>query len=154
MTDLVMARNDEFQRLASEELARRGLGPFAGEPGGPEEALARLAEARQEEATARRPPRFPALGRRWRSLSTPTRWALFLTAAWLFTSLGAHWETAGQQMGIAARLALHAWIFACLAAAIAAHRWLQARLPGETLSWMLGFALLWALGLLGDALGG
>jgi alkane 1-monooxygenase len=153
MTDLVMARNDEFQRLASEELARRGLGPFAGEPGGPEAARARLAEARQEEATAGRPPRLPALRQRWRSLSTPTRWAFFLTGAWLLTSLGAHWETSGREMGIAARLALHAWIFACLGAAIVAHRWLQARLPGEALAWMLGFALLWALGVLGDALG-
>ena len=81
--DLLMGRNAEYQQLAAEELAGRGLGPFAdGAPEDGRDAAGRLRAAQAEEAgTGRapgphRPPLEAALGpgaRRPRDRRPPPR---------------------------------------------------------------------------------
>ncbi len=152
--DMVMAKNKDFQHAATLELARCGLGPFPEAEPDAERALARLEVAHREEA-ALRPPRTglrAAIGEAWGTLPVFARRALLLGVALVVTTAGVQWETAGQEMGGAARLALHAWIFASFGAAIPLRRWLAEGVGGESLSWAVGFALIVGLGLLSDTL--
>ncbi len=148
MVDLVMANNDEFQQLATDELASRGLGPFA--EGGFEATNARSAlEQAQREAA---PPREPgAMARTWRSIPVALRRGLLLVGLLLAVTAGVQWETAGAVMGSFARFALNAWIVAAVALAIFVMRRFDARFQHETFAFGIGFTVLIAAGLLGDA---
>jgi alkane 1-monooxygenase len=147
--DQVMGQNAEFQRLASEELARRGLGPFSEDgPVGEEQAHARLARAQ----AAERPARRSRLGRRWLALPIAARIVSVLAGVVLATAAGVQWETGGLAMGFGARVLLHAWIFGAIVAAIIVRRRIDPEMPGRPLSWFAAFAVLALLGVLGDAL--
>jgi alkane 1-monooxygenase len=153
MVDLVIGKNDEFQRLATQELGRARLGPFApGEdavgapdPLDPEASLQHL-----EEVHAQTAPRSAKKGP-WQRLPVWLRRSLVLGGVILVATLGVQWETGAQQMGFAARLLLHAWVLAAFAGVI----WLRARIEAasgqEALSWAVAFGLLLVLGRLSDA---
>jgi alkane 1-monooxygenase len=151
LVDQVMVQNQEFQEIATDELARRRLGPFTPEPGDPEENAApvepeqardRLREAQQ----ALDPPRP-----RRRLFGRATPWVV-MGGIVLLTSLGVQWESgaAGDALGLPARLALHAWILAVVLGAGAAARRLRERTDNESLSFGVAFAGMIALGLLTD----
>ena len=148
MVDLVMANNDEFQQLATDELASRGLGPFA--EGGFEATNARSAlEQAQREAA---PPREPgAVARTWRGIPVALRRGLLLVGLLLAVTTGVQWETAGTVMGFFSRFALNVWIVAAVALAIFVMRRFDARFQHETFAFGIGFTVLIAAGLLGDA---
>ncbi len=144
--DLLMIDNREYQRRMAIELGERGLGPFPTPVGGTE-ALEALARA---QAGERRP--LSGLARRWRGLPVWLRRVLFLGGVVGISAAGAHWEAAGGEMGLVARLALHAWILGVFAFVIPFRRRLQERLgkEREVLAWAVALGLLFALGLLTD----
>jgi hypothetical protein len=157
--DQVMAQNDEFMHAATVELGRRRLGPFApaegetAEPLDEGRALEALAAARRAEEPEAGGPVGPLafLGAQLGKLSTRLRVALALAAVVVATTAAVQWET-GAAMGHAARLGLHAWIFASLAVMIFVGRALQQRTDNESLSWSVAFALLAVLGTISDRL--
>ncbi|MGH0032345.1 MAG: alkane 1-monooxygenase [Myxococcota bacterium] len=142
LVDQVMAQNQEFMHTATDELARRRLGPFTPEEGEPttplarDEARAKLAEAQRAEASKK-----PARKSRLRL------WHVLLGIV-LFTALGAHLESGG--MPLLARVALHGWILAVVALVIWMQRRIREHLDYETLAFGVGFAVMIALGLLTD----
>jgi alkane 1-monooxygenase len=154
MTDLVIAQNGEFQRLAAEELGRRRLGAFAPiEAPGPGDSLApvssvdaqaRLAAAQAAERSAR-PPR--AAARAWRRLPRALRVLGTAGALVALTALGVQWETPGE-LGLPARLLLHAWILAAVVLAFAGARRLRERYDHESFALGAAFAALLVLGAL------
>lgn len=159
MVDFVIERNDEFQELASQELARRRLGPFAlkesADPAVPAvptapidaaEARARLAEARAE---TDRPKSHGLLRRSLGALPPVARRMLLAAGLLLAVTLGVQWET-GSEMPFAARLLLNAWIAAVFALSIATLSRVQEHLGNESVAWALGLSLLLALGTLTD----
>ena len=153
--DLVMARNDEFRRAATEELERRRLGPFA--PDAPPEEAAQaqaLAAAERAPAAEAPAPARGALGRRWAALPAPARVALFLLGFAAAVSLGAWIEAGGAGPGLGARFALSLWILAVFAVVIRVRRLVEDR--GQFgLSWVAAFGLLVVLGILTErVLGG
>jgi len=154
--DLVMGKNEEFQRAAAVELGRRRLGPFRPPEGeeagaGPvpaDEALARLDE---EHARQRRPGRAGGLRRALGALPGPARVALALGLVAAATAAGVAWE-AGEPASWGPRALLHVWILGVFALSIRFRSWLGERMPAEVASWALGFALLVGLGLVTEAL--
>jgi alkane 1-monooxygenase len=159
MTDLVTARNRDFQLLAAEELGRRRLGPFtpgeadlaaaggAPQPVPSDAALARLAEAQAAERGGRP---AGALVRGWLRLPLALRAALAVAALVALTGLGVHWETGGAEMSLPARLALHAWVAVLLVGVFAGARRLRERTDHESLAFGCAFAALLVLGALTD----
>jgi hypothetical protein len=151
MVDLVIGKNDEFQRLAAQELGRARLGPFepgeelegAPDPLEPEASLRHLEEVHAQAGSR------PRHGPRQR-LPAWMRRSLVLAGVVLVTTLGVQWETGGLQLGFAPRLLLHAWVLAAFAGVL----WLRARIETasgqETLSWALALGLLLLLGRLTD----
>ena len=140
--DLVMANNQEFQEYAAAELARRRLGPFAPPPDerAPEPLSAEAARARLEDVQ-------PPARRGWLP-PLVARVAIPLVLV-LATALGAWYETGGEP-GLAARIALHTWILGSLVAFIVLARRIREKIDHESLAFAAGFALLIALGALGD----
>lgn len=152
LVDQVMVRNQDFQEVATDELARRGLGPFgptaAGEgagaaPAGGLDPRERLLEAQR----ALQPPR-PA--RRAGRLFPWLAMALVVLA----TALGVHWEggAGADPMALPLRIALHAWILAVVVATLFAARRLRERTGHESLAFAVAFGGMVALGLLTDGL--
>ena len=158
MVDMVMEKNAEFQERASQELARRQLGPFAPEPA-PEEAEAPLppaieaqqARARLEQAQAEYDgERSPGPIRRSLGKLPPLPRQLLLASALLIAvTLGIQWELAGE-MSFPARLLLNTWIAAVFTASIATLRRMQVHLGNGALSWGLALGLLLVIGALTD----
>jgi hypothetical protein len=150
LVDQVLTRDQEFQETATDELARRRLGPFSvaeGEDPSPLDsqlARERLREAR--EALDSRPARSPGLGRR----------LLVMASIVLVTALGVHWETGGLDLGV--RFALHAWILAVVVGVVWTARRIRERIDHETFAFAAAFMGMVVLGLLTDgvlrALGG
>jgi hypothetical protein len=158
MVDMVMEKNAEFQERASQELARRRLGPFAPEPA-PEEAEAprppaieaQQARARLEQAQAEYDgERSPGPIRRSLGKLPPLPRQLLLASALLIAvTLGIQWELAGE-MSFPARLLLNTWIAAVFTASIATLRRMQVHLGNGALSWGLALGLLLVIGALTD----
>jgi len=140
MVDLVLERNDEFQRLATLELARRRLGPFVESELSADDESAALAKLAAARAGPTAPPRLPALA----------RGGLAAAGVVLVATLGAQWETGGLEMAGLARALLCGWILAAFVLAIRLRLWLSARGVAEVLSWTLALAGLVALGRLTD----
>jgi hypothetical protein len=157
MTDLVMGQNRDFQRLAAEELGRRRLGPFAPAettPVGPalppvsvEDARARLVEAQAAERSRRR---SSSMVRAWLGLPLALRLVAAASAVVALTALGVHWETAGSQMGLPARLLLHTWLLGTIVLVFAGARRLRERWDHESFALGCAFAALAAVGVLTD----
>ena len=140
-----MARNQEFQEIATDELARRRLGPFAVQEGeepsplDPQVARERLREAQEALRPSARQRRPGGLAR---SL-------LILAGLALVTALGAHWEGGG--LGLGARLVLHVWILAVVAGTLITVRQIRERIDHESFAFGVAFAGMVALGLLTDS---
>jgi len=155
--DQVMAQNDEFMRTAAIELGRRRLGPFApaeGESALPLDearALEALAAARSAEESAEAGPVGPItfLRAQLAKLATRTRGGLAVAATIVVTTAAVQWETGGA-MSHAARLGLHAWIFASVAALVFVGVKLRQRTDNESLSWTAAMALLALLGMISE----
>jgi alkane 1-monooxygenase len=158
MVDLVMGRNEDFQRLATQELGRRRLGPFVSEseqaetglglPMGDESALQKLEQVHAQQADPTAPREPSALGRGWRSLPLGLRRALAFGGVVGVTALGAHWEAGTAGPGLPAMLGLHSWILGVLTLVIVGRRWIEERGIGVNLSWALAFAAIFLLGAL------
>jgi len=153
MVDQVMGRNEEFQAMATQELARRRLGPFV--PDGEAESAppvdAAAAEARLREAHARESDAEPApVARAWRALPLWLRRTLFFGGVVVGTALGARWEAGGAGMGLGARVLLHGWILAVFVAVIGGRRAAVERGLDPNLSWVATFAAILLLGGLTD----
>ena len=134
--DLVMAQNQEFQELATQELAKHRLAPFAsGESDSAEAARTRLSEAQ------------PARRRPW----LPPRVAMIVIPALLLlvTAAGVEYETGGS-LGLATRLVLHGWVLLALAGFLLVARRLRDKTGHESLAFGVGFAVLIGLGALGE----
>jgi len=154
MVDFVMADNPAYQRLATEELGRRRLGPFAadgsapasaGEPVAHDEALARLAEVHAAERRARAPG---ALARGWQALPAALRGLALAGALVTASALGVQWETGASELGLAARLALHAWILGAIVLAFVGARRIREAHDNESLAFGAALAVLLAIGAL------
>ena len=156
MIDTVMGKNDEFQILAAEELARRRLGPFEPEDG--EEARAPLdaerareclerAHAERAENSVDRPT---ALGRFWRRLPLPSRRIFVFGGIILAATAGVYWETGAAEVGFLARLLLHTWIVAALFLVLALGKLTTERLGRESLGWTVALSTLLLVGMLTD----
>lgn len=155
--DLVMANNDEFMRVATEELGRRRLGPFVPAEGEApsameaDEALGQLADATRAEDTragADRPPAGPIAWLRALAafLSTPARRVGAVLAVAIVSAGLVHWETGAADMAYGARVLLHLWIFASLAGMVFVAHQLKARTDHESFAWSVGMAVLAVLG--------
>jgi alkane 1-monooxygenase len=149
LVDLVMGRNQEFQQLATDALARRRLGPFAPEvapePVDPETARRRLAEAQAAER-----PRRGTVGAAWRRLPLRLRGLLLLAMLLGVASLGVQWEGGASTLGFAARYALHAWVLAVVVAAVLMARAIRQRWDHESFAFGLAFSAMAVLGWLTD----
>jgi alkane 1-monooxygenase len=148
MVDQVLMDDAAFQTAATLELAQRRLGPFAPEgpasdATSPEAALERLEAARAEK---RKPRQLSRLAGAVRALPVPARRALVLGTLLLVVSAAVQWETAGAQMGLAARAGFCAWVLAVFAFVIAIRERLETRTRHETFAWSVALALLVALG--------
>jgi alkane 1-monooxygenase len=143
MVDLVLERNDEFQRLATLELARRRLGPFVeAEESAPIDAASALSRLASEQPAPAAAPWLP----------TPVRVALGLALVVLVATLGVQWETGGLAMGPFARTLLCGWILAVFVLVIRLRLWLKARGNLEIVSWAVALTGLLVLGRLTEAL--
>jgi alkane 1-monooxygenase len=157
--DQVMASNDEFMRTATIELGCRRLGPFTPEPGGDAtpldeaQALEALAAARTTEEPAERGAVGPVtwLGTQLARLAGRAGKAATVAVLLVASTAAVQWET-GTVMGHAARLALHAWIFASVAAMIFVGRTVNDRTANESLAWTVAMALVVVLGMVSDRL--
>jgi hypothetical protein len=88
----------------------------------------------------------------WESASGPVRRVLLLLAVVVFTALGAHWEASGAGPGLAARMALHAWIWVVVVAVVVVGHRLKERWQNESLAWSVAMALLVVVGAVSDTL--
>jgi alkane 1-monooxygenase len=141
--DMVIERNDEFRRLATEELRQRELGPFAEGATAPDEL----------EEQAEPPERAGALRRRWNALPYSVRAVGVLLSLVGLMSLGG-WIEAGRGPGLIALFGLNLWILAVFAIALRVRRSGEEWMGSFALSWVLGFGLLFSLGRLTQALSG
>jgi alkane 1-monooxygenase len=147
--DLVLVNNAEFQERAAEELARRGLGPFAEGAVGREQAIAVLRAAQDREAGLH--PKG-GLGRAWLALPQGLRAGLAVALVLLGVTAGVQWEAHSVAMGFGARLLLNAWILGSVVLAIFGLRRIDERISNESFAFGAGFAILIAAGLLSEAI--
>ena len=161
--DHVLADNDEFMRIATEELGRRRLGPFTPEgdaaeaPSLPvEQVHAALAEARAVEDSQRDLGLDPFgwLRRLAQALSSHAARALVVAVGLLATTAAVQWETGGVQMAFGARLLLHTWVAVALAATVFVGVQLHQRTAHESFAWTVAMALLVLLGWASTAVAG
>ena len=149
--EMVIERNDEFRRLATEELRRRGLGPFAA-PSTSHAAGPRDNESPRPAPTDGTREKEPGpLRGRWIALPARTRFLAFVLGFTALVSFGG-WLEAGRGPGFAALFALNAWILVAFAMAIRVRRMSEELLGSFALSWLVGFALLFSLGKLTQTL--
>ena len=162
MTDLVMGKNAEFQRLACDELARRRLGPFAPAeadgasansslaPLDPKIARERLAEVQAERDAKGKPEGKPEgalrlIASHLAALPPLLRGGLVGAGLLLALTLGVQWEAAGE-MSFAARLLLNAWIAGAFAVSFALLNRIQQTTGKQNVAWAVGLSLLLLLG--------
>ncbi|MDE0884620.1 MAG: alkane 1-monooxygenase [Myxococcota bacterium] len=133
MVDLVLARNDEFIALATEELRARQLGPFA--PG---------RESEPEEETVRE---TSWLERRWGSLDPRLTGLLLMAALVLAFSFGGSLEAGGLADWPLA-LARNFSILGIIAASLVVQSRVEGKVQNGWISWGCAFGLLFLMGLL------
>ena len=134
LVDMVIARNDEFRALATEELERRKLGPFADDaPDFPEPESERGLFTWLETQVKKLPAR----------LRTPAVIAAVLVVA----STGLALE-AGAAIGFAHALLYTGTVASVFAAVFATQHLVERRVQNGWISWGAAFAVLPVLGLL------
>ena len=141
MVDMVMTKNEEFQRRATEELKRRGLGPFR------DAVTAPLAgRGRAEDGRAPRHGRWPQA---WRNLSVAARGAIGVTGFLAVATLGAAW-LGESAIALGPSLVRNASILAAFAVVFAVENRIESRGSSPVLGWSVALALLVGLGILGE----
>jgi alkane 1-monooxygenase len=142
MVDMVMVRNDEFQKQAVRELQDRNLGPFRPETD-PEDA------ARAEEIAAEILNREATTNTERGTRKNPREGlALFakLLASVLVLTMCIQLESPGS-MSFAARLLLNGWMMAAFVVMFRVHSKLALLGKSESTSWTVAMAVLAAIGL-------
>ena len=147
LVDLVLARNDEFIALATDELRTRQLGPFA--PGLENGTVEEESEA--EESRKKPSRQVSALRRRWESLDPRLGWFLLMTTGVLAFSLGGSLEGEGIA-DLPFTLARNFSILGILAAVFATRSWVEGKVQNGWISWGCGFVLLFVMGVLSGPL--
>jgi alkane 1-monooxygenase len=133
MVDMVMTRNEDFQRLATEELRRCGLGPFAD-------------GAEPEVPSAPAPSGWLAS---WRGQPAWLRGGLSASVFLLVVTAGARLLGESTAAMIPA-LAWNAWILAAFVVVFRLENRLSARGVNPVLGWSLALGLLVVLGLVSE----
>jgi len=141
MVDMVMARNDEFRAISTEELRRLGLGPFA-DGGVPPET----GSLETDLASASEGAIAGARGRRWRALPVWLRAGVVLLSLAGIATLGGTLEPRGGSF--LELLGWNAWVASGFALAFAARALVTRFAHHEGLAWGSFFAVLLGLGLL------
>ena len=134
LVDMVIARNDEFIALATEELRAHQLGPFDPE-----------SDSDPEIRVDEEGPDRSGLARRWSELHPRLQWALLLGGLLLTISLGASLES-GAPRDFQDFLARNAAILAIVAAVLWIRSWIDGKVQNGWISWGCGFALLFVTG--------
>ena len=144
LVDMVMERNDDFQKHAVGELKRRELGPYSADTPAEEREAA---EVIASEILARKPPEqggpfgpLPQNATGW-----VRRIAIFSVIA-LMTAGAVSWEIAGDTSLLLERFVLHIWILGSIWAAIRIRFAVKESSSSENLSWTTAMAALFALG--------
>lgn len=134
LVDMVIGRNAEFRALATQELERRRLGPFAPDaPDFPEPEPERGPVTWLETQVGRLPA----------SLRAPT----VIAALWIIVSTGLVFE-AGPALGFGSALLYSGGVGAVFAAVFATRYLVESRVHNGWISWGAAFAVLPVLGLL------
>jgi len=130
LVDLVLARNDEFIEMATQELKAKGLGPFSPEgPGG------------DEEVSVDPQGRRGAFLSGWRDLPGPLRLFLGLAAVLLGTAIGVTIESEGALSWSTAFLR-NGLILSIILAVLFARQRLETLVENGWISWAFGFSAL------------
>ena len=134
MVDMVLTNNDEFIRIAKEELRRKELGPFASEEG----------RARAESEDLRIPPR-PFLERLLAGMPSKVRGVVIPSVLLALVSVGGwFFSDAGVSLGwVLLRNAVIAGLFVGV---FFFRSWLESRVHNGWISWSAGILLLWIVG--------
>ncbi len=134
LVDMVIARNAEFRELATQELERRKLGPFADDaPDFPEPEPERGL--------------FTWLETQVRKLPAAARAPAVIAALLVIASTGVAYE-AGPALGFGRALLYSGSVAAVFAAVFASQRLVDLRVQNVWISWGAAFAALPVLGLL------
>lgn len=148
---MVMGRNTEFQKLAVEELVRRGLGPFR--PGGDPEST-QAARETADAILARPIPKpggwFGPSGKGEAGAWIVARRFLIAGALLLALTFGVQFEDPGA-MSFAARLALDTLIFVSFALALKVFRGLLEQDVPISISWAAALTVNIAIGVISAA---
>lgn len=134
LVDMVLTNNDEFIRIAKEELRRKELGPFASEEG----------RARAESEDLRIPPR-PFLERLLAGMPSKVRGVVIPSVLLALVSVGGwFFSDAGVSLGwVLLRNAVIAGLFVGV---FFFRSWLESRVHNGWISWSAGILLLWIVG--------
>ena len=133
MVDMVMTRNEEFQRVATEELRRCQLGPFAPDA----EALPVAPEITRPKA---------GLLARWRGLPTWLRGGASALAFLLAATLGARLLGQASPAALAPHLLWNAWILAAFALVFRVASRIESSGTGPVVAWSVALSVLVVLG--------
>jgi alkane 1-monooxygenase len=138
LVDMVIARNDEFRAMATAELRRRQLGPFAPGPDG------QVSEPAEPEAPRRSGLRG-WLAARWSALPAIARPLLFWLGVVLAAALGVSLESGGR-LDYAAALVQGLVILAVFVGVLGARFLIERVVHNGWVSWGCAFALLFIVG--------
>ena len=131
---MVLANNDEFIRIAKEELRSRELGPFSSEAG----------RKRAEAEDLRIPPR-PVLERALAWMSPGARKLIVPLALLAGVSLGG-WFFSGADASLGWVFLRNAMIAGLFVSLFFFRNWLESRVHNGWVSWGAGLLLLWVVG--------
>lgn len=134
LVDMVLANNDEFIRIAKEELRSRELGPFSSEAG----------RKRAEAEDLRIPPR-PVLERALAWMSPGARKLIVPLALLAGVSLGG-WFFSGADASLGWVFLRNAMIAGLFVSLFFFRNWLESRVHNGWVSWGAGLLLLWVVG--------
>ncbi|MBW2382768.1 MAG: fatty acid desaturase [Deltaproteobacteria bacterium] len=134
LVDMVIGRNDDFRKLASAELERRRLGPFADDP-----------PPFPEPEVDRGPATW--IARQFTRLPSALRPVVGLAIVLCLVSLGMAFE-AGPSMSWVDALLYNGAIVAILGAILTARFWIQKQVQNNWISWGIALVLIPIVGTL------
>ena len=134
LVDMVLSNNDEFVRIAKEELRRKELGPFASEAG-----------RKRAEAEDLRTPARPFLQRVLGGMSPAARMATVPLVLLALASFGG-WLFSGTDASLGWIFLRNAMIAGLFASLFLFRNWLESQVHNGWVSWGVGLLLLWIVG--------
>ncbi|MFT5443837.1 MAG: alkane 1-monooxygenase [Myxococcota bacterium] len=146
--DMVMGRNNDFQRYAVRELQRRALGPFSPETSPEETAEAEETARKILAAPPQTPPNLFAIKAEGTSglAAYASRLARFAVVMLVITA-GMQLESTGE-LSFAARYGLNAVIIGAFVAMFSIYRKLKERGLNDSLCWSLAMSALVIIGIM------